>query len=59
MLIVARAPHHVVDADDGDRAIRAEAIGIGWKTDPDVASEFARDSPLEGMRFELVVPLRD
>jgi len=32
------------------------SIGIGWKTDPDVASEFARDSPLEGDGFELPVP---
>ncbi len=40
----------------GDRAIRAEVIGIGWKTDPDVTSEFARDSPLERDGIELSVP---
>jgi hypothetical protein len=31
-------------------------IGILWETDPNVASEFARDSPLEGMGFEPSVP---
>jgi hypothetical protein len=37
-----------------DRAIREEVIGIGWKTDPDATSEFARDSPLEEAGFEPV-----
>ena len=51
-----RNAHPEDNADKGDRAIHGEVIGIGWKTDPDVASEFARDSPLQGTASELLVP---